>query len=90
MICSRLDRTEASIAAIQADLRETMNSTSQFHEFLLRLESSTEVLKGMLEKLRRNMDVFAKTLCRLLSGNAGPNGESAAANSDFATSCGEL
>jgi hypothetical protein len=61
MICSRQDKIEASIAAILADLRDAKNSASQTHEFLLRLESSTEVLKSMLEKLRGNMDVFAKT-----------------------------
>lgn len=83
MICSRQDRIEASIAAIQTDLRETMNATSRIYEFLSRLDSSIEVLKSMLEKLRRSMDVFAKTLYRLLSGNAKPNGESAAAKSDF-------
>ena len=88
MICSRQDRIEASIAAIQIDLRETKNSNNQMHDFLVRLESSIETLKTMLEKLRRSMDTFAKTLYRLLSGNA-RQGNASAANSDFAANCGE-
>jgi hypothetical protein len=59
------------------------------YEFLVRLESSIETLKNMLEKLCRNMDMFAKTLYCLLSGNA-RQGNASAVNSDFATNCGDL
>lgn len=90
MICSRQDRIEASIAAIQTDLRETMNSTIQTREFLSRLESGTEVLRNMLEKLRRSMDVFAKTLYRLLGGDSRQDSESVTANTGFATRYDEL
>jgi DNA repair ATPase RecN len=89
MICSRQDRMEASIAAMQTDLAETKSFTNQMHEFLVGLESSIATLKDMLEKLRRSMDMFAKTLYRLLSGNSRQDNVSTT-NTDFATNCTDL
>ena len=54
------------------------------HKFLVGLKSSIATLKDMLEKLRRNIDIFAKTLYRLLSRNARQNNVSTT-NTDFAT-----
>jgi predicted nuclease of restriction endonuclease-like RecB superfamily len=68
MICSRLDKLEATTAMIGSDLRETRNNTDRIRDSLLRIDSGIETAKEMVEALRKNMSAFSKNLFRYLDG----------------------